>query len=82
MTENFCRAITDGEPLIAPAGEGLNSVMLGNAIMLSSFQGKPVDLPLDPEVYAAKLEELIANSKFQKAEKKIAVSQADFSKSF
>jgi predicted dehydrogenase len=82
VTENFARAITDGEPLIAPAGEGLNSVMLGNAIMLSSFQGKPVDLPLDPEVYAAKLEALIADSRFQKIEKKIMVSEADLSKSF
>jgi predicted dehydrogenase len=59
MIENFANAILNGEQLIASAVEGLNSLMLGNAIMLSSFQGQPVELPIDAAAYAAKLQELI-----------------------
>jgi predicted dehydrogenase len=67
MIENFANAILNGEQLIAPAVEGLNSLMLGNAIMLSSFQGQPVELPIDAAAYAAKLQELIQNSGAGKA---------------
>ena len=67
MIENFANAILNGEQLIAPAVEGLNSLMLGNAIMLSSFQGQPVELPIDAAAYAAKLQELIQISGAGKA---------------
>jgi len=59
IIENFANAILNGERLIAPAVEGINSLMLGNAIMLSSFQGQPVELPMDAAAYATKLQELI-----------------------
>ena len=60
---NFADAILHDAPLIAPAVEGLNSVMLANAILLSSFNNEPVALPIDGEVYAQKLQELIEASK-------------------
>ncbi len=66
VIENFAGAILNGEELIAPAVEGLNSLALGNAIMLSSFLGQPIDLPIDADVYAAKLQSLIQNSRYQK----------------
>jgi predicted dehydrogenase len=66
VIENFANAILQGEKLIAPAVEGIHSLTLGNAIMLSSFLGKPINLSIDANAYAAKLQELIHHSRFQK----------------
>lgn len=63
---NFANAILHDEPLIAPAEEGLNSVMLANAILLSSFNKQTINLPIDADAYEAKLNELIANSRHTK----------------
>ena len=79
VTETFANAILNGGDLVAYAPEGLNSLMLGNAMVLSSFQGHPVELPLDEEAYAAKLQELIANSHFKKEVRK---GNVDLEKSF
>ena len=70
MIENFANAVLHGEMLIAPAAEGLNSVMLANAILLSSFKRETVDLPLEGDEYEAKLKELIENSQFTKNEER------------
>jgi predicted dehydrogenase len=59
IIENFANAILHGESLIAPASEGLNSVMLANAMLMSSFERKGIDLPLDEDAYERKLLSLI-----------------------
>ena len=59
VTENFAEAVLHGAALIAPAAEGLNSVMLANAILMSSFQGKTIELPLDEDAYEKQLQERI-----------------------
>jgi predicted dehydrogenase len=79
LTETFANAILRGDRLVAYAPEGLNSLMLSNAMMLSSFQGHPVDLPIDEEAYAAKLQELIATSRFKKV---VREANVDLDKSF
>jgi predicted dehydrogenase len=66
ILQNWVAAIREDAPLIAPAEEGINSVILANGIMQSSFDGAPVTLPLDEERYAAHLEKLIAESTFRK----------------
>jgi predicted dehydrogenase len=80
LTANFADRILTGAPLIAEAAEGLNSLMLGNAIMQSSFLGKPVDLPFDEDQYEARLQELIKTSRFQKTIKPLNVE--DLGKSY
>ncbi len=47
ILENFTDAILDGAPLIAPAAEGLHSVELANALLLSAWTNRSVSLPLD-----------------------------------
>ena len=79
LTEIFANGILHGEQLVAYAPEGLNSLMLGNAIMLSSFQGHPVELPFDEDAYEARLQELIATSRFKKV---VRDANVDLSKSF
>ncbi|GAB4248802.1 MAG: Gfo/Idh/MocA family oxidoreductase [Candidatus Methylacidiphilales bacterium] len=81
ILKNFARAILHGEPLIAPAREGIHSVELANAMLMSSFTGKIIDLPMNAAAYARLLKQKIAGSK----QKKKAVQEGaagDFSKSF
>ena len=80
LMQNFVNAILDGEALIAPGAEGINSVELANAILFSSLLGTTLDLPMDSAAYERKLNELIAGSKLQK--KVVEVSNEDFTKSF
>ncbi len=80
ILENFCDAIAGRAELIAPAAEGIGSIAMDNAIMLSSFEGKMVEIPVDEEAFEAKLEELIAKSVFRKKVEKTA--EENFSRSF
>lgn len=80
LTQNFVDAILDGAPLIAPGAEGLHSVELANAMLYSSLTEQTITLPLDGAAYEAKLQELIARSRFEK--KVVAVEAEDFTKSF
>jgi predicted dehydrogenase len=59
---NFAAAILNGAPLIAPAAEGLHSLELANAMLLSAWTRRSVTLPLATDVYAAALQDKIAAS--------------------
>jgi predicted dehydrogenase len=80
LVQNFVNAILDGEPLIAPGEEGIQSVELANVILYSSLMDKTIQLPMDSAAYENKLNELIANSRHEK--KVVEVSNEDFTKSF
>jgi hypothetical protein len=80
ILQNFADAIEKGAELIAPAVEGIHSVELANAMILSGLVGETVDLPLDGAVYESKLKSLIANSKHQK--KLAEVGAVDMQASF
>ncbi len=62
ITENFIEAILDGRPLIAPAHEGLNSVELGNAMLMSGLTGQSVPVPTDRKAFDELLQDLIRKS--------------------
>jgi predicted dehydrogenase len=79
---NFANAILHGEALIAPAQEGYNSVALGNAILLSSLEGHPVELPLDEDLYERKLLNRAATSRYTKPATDAGQAPADLSQSF
>ncbi|MCX7030370.1 MAG: Gfo/Idh/MocA family oxidoreductase [Spirochaetes bacterium] len=67
IIENFAAAVLDGSELIAPAAEGLHSVLMANAVMHSSLNGhRPVELPMDEAAFAKELQDLIAASGFTK----------------
>jgi len=80
ITQNFVDAILGGQPLIAPASEGLQSVELANAMLYSSLIEQTVTLPLDGRAFEKKLQQLIAESRFEK--KVTEVVGEDFTKSF
>ena len=58
--ENFALHVLTGSPLLAPGEDGIMGVNLANASQLSAWLGKTVELPVDPELYAAELNKLIA----------------------
>ena len=66
VIQNFIDAIREQTPLIAPAEQGLRSLALANAILLSSWENKAVDLPLDSAHYQQALEQRIAQSNLRK----------------
>ena len=55
VLQNFAANILDGTPLIAPGSDGIHGVGLANAIHLSSWLGKEVELPVDEDLYFAEL---------------------------
>ncbi len=55
VLENFARTILFGEPLLAPASEGMNSVRLSNAILLSGWLGREVPFDFDEDLFLAEL---------------------------
>ena len=59
----FAAAILRGEPLIAGGEEGINGLTLSNAMHLSAFLGKPVEIPFDEDLYEAELKKRVATSR-------------------
>jgi len=57
VVQQFARAIRLGEPLIATGEDGLNSLELANALLLSGYRQKTVSLPVNREEYDAFLAE-------------------------
>jgi predicted dehydrogenase len=62
IIQNFIEAIQKGTPLIAPAEEGINSVELANAMLLSSDTKETVQLPMNSATYEAWLKKKIEQS--------------------
>ena len=63
----FGGAILRGEPLVANGTEGINGLTLSNAMHLSAWTGKTVELPFDEELYYKLLMERVASSRKKEA---------------
>ncbi|WP_336772862.1 Gfo/Idh/MocA family protein [Paenibacillus sp. MMO-58] len=65
VMENFAANIIDGTPLIAPGSDGIRGVRLANAIHLSSWLGKEIEVPFDEELFLAELNKrIVAENKY------------------
>ncbi|WP_285768407.1 Gfo/Idh/MocA family oxidoreductase [Peribacillus sp. SI8-4] len=63
VLENFTAAIVEGTPLLAPGSDGIHGVTLANAIHLSSWLDKEIEIPFDEELYLAELNKRIEEEK-------------------
>lgn len=63
VMENFAANILEGTPLIAPGSDGIHGVTLANAIHLSSWLGKEIDIPFDEELFLSELHKRIEEEK-------------------
>ena len=69
LIENFADNILYGTPLIAPGIEGINQLILANGMLLSSWLGKEITLPLDEDIYLQELNKRIIEEKSNKEAK-------------
>jgi hypothetical protein len=49
--------------LIADGREGLNSLLISNAMHLSAWTGKEIELPLDEQIFKEMLDERVKTSR-------------------
>jgi predicted dehydrogenase len=66
IVQNWIDAISNGTPQISPGEDGVKALDISNAIYLSSWLNETVELPVDAELYHAKLQEKINTSTFEK----------------
>ena len=59
----FASAILRGEPLVASGYEGINGLTLSNAMHLSSWLDKSIEIPFDTELYYNELMKRVKTSK-------------------
>jgi predicted dehydrogenase len=79
ITKNWVNAILNGTPLLASGSEGINGVQLANAMHLAAWTEGWVDMPVDEDLYFAKLQERIAGST---GKKDVTTAANDFAGSF
>jgi len=67
ICSNIANAILGLEKVFAPASDGINGVVLANAMLLSGWLGREVEIPFDDELFYEELKKRIAVSKPHKA---------------
>lgn len=83
VIDRFVKSILNGHSdLIADGPDGIYSLTLANAIMLSSFIDKTVELPIDADEYERVLNNLIQTSTSGKTDTGAQTPTDDFSNSF
>ena len=60
----FAEAILHGKPLVAEGVEGIHGLTLSNAMHLSSWLDKTIELPLDEALFKAELDKRVATSSY------------------
>ncbi|MDR7076940.1 putative dehydrogenase [Neobacillus niacini] len=60
VLEDFASAVVEGTPLLAPGSDGINGVRLANAMHLSAWLGKEVEIPFDEDLFLEELNKRIA----------------------
>ena len=63
VMQAFAGRILRGEPLIAEGHEGINGLTLSNAMHLSSWLDKTVEIPFDEDLFLAELNKRRAGSR-------------------
>ncbi len=66
IINNWVDAIVNGTELLSPGEEGINGLMISNAMHLSAWTDDWIDLPIDEDLFYEKLQEKIKNSTFKK----------------
>jgi len=59
VLDDFASAVVEGTPLLAPGSDGINGVRLANAMHLSSWLGKEIEVPFDEDLFLEELNKRI-----------------------
>ena len=68
MLQNVVDAVREEKSLETPLTQGLGSLELANAILLSAWEQQKVTLPIDAQLYQQRLVERIANSDLRESQ--------------
>ena len=68
LIQNFVDALNGDQTLLTPAEEGLGSLQVANAMLLSAWEGSAVKLPVDTGHFDQQLNERIASSSLRSPE--------------
>ncbi|HLU22843.1 MAG TPA: Gfo/Idh/MocA family oxidoreductase [Bacillaceae bacterium] len=68
IMRNWISAILHGTELLAPGEEGIKSLMISNAVYLSSWIDNWVEMPIDEDLFYEMLQEKIKNSTYEKVD--------------
>ncbi len=71
VLNGWANEILRGSGLVARGDEGINSLTLSNAMHLSAFLGKEVEIPFDEELYYNELMKRVKTSAFKKDAKSV-----------
>lgn len=63
VLNRFAACILRGEPMIAAGEEGINGLLISNAMHLSDWLGKPVAIPFDEELFYEELMKRVKTSR-------------------
>lgn len=80
MISNWVDAALYGTPLIAPGYEGIRSLAMINAMYLSQWKDKWVELPFDENEFMEELQERIQTSTYRK--QSVASAEFDMDRSY
>lgn len=64
VTRAWVNAILDGSPLVAPGTEGIRSLEISNAMLLSAWTESTVDVPVDEAAFLRELDARRATSRY------------------
>ena len=78
ILKNFTNAILGKEELFVSGQEGINGVEIMNGMLLSSFLGEAVSLPIDDDLYEAELNKKIASGREKHVEEKVFDTEGSF----
>lgn len=71
VVQNFVNNILFGEILLAPGVEGISGLMISNAIHLSAWQNRWIDLPINEDIFYEELQKRVNTSKVKKVTEKV-----------
>ena len=76
----FAECILEGKPLVAPGEEGIRGLTLSNAMHLSSWLDRTVDLPLDEKLFYDELQKRVKTSSLKAVDGKTLDTEGTYGK--
>lgn len=80
VLKQFTSHILRGEPLVASGLEGINGLTISNAMHLSAWLSKTVELPLDENLFHAELMKRVAASRHKEVEGAVLSTEGTYGK--
>jgi predicted dehydrogenase len=78
ILKNFTNAVLGKEKLFVSGQDGINGVQIMDGMLLSSFLGRAVELPIDDDLYLEELNKRVATSRIKVVAEKVSDTEGSF----